>query len=185
MTRLARAFLAVVPPDPVLDAVDARLELLRATEPSIRWLPRNQWHLTVQFLGAVADADALANAIRDAIQPVSPFTVRLAGAGAFPTPRRAAVTWIGVEDPAPLERLVAVVQAAAAALGHSPESGPYRPHLTVGRLARPRSLTRPFDAFGATPVGPAWTVGELALVESDTRPDGAVYTVRARLPFGA
>ena len=185
MTRLARAFLAVVPPDPVLDALEERLHPLRAGEPQLRWLPRNQWHLTVQFLGAVGDDDTLTTALSDALTGVVPFPVRLAGAGAFPAPGRATVAWIGVEDATALDTLATIVHTTTAALGYEPERRPYHPHLTVGRLARPQSLTPRLDSFGATPVGPPWTVGELALVQSDTRPEGAVHTVRARLPFNA
>jgi 2'-5' RNA ligase len=185
VTRLARAFLAIVPPAPVLEAIDERLGPLRAGEPQLRWLPRSQWHLTVQFLGPVADDDPLTTAVRDALTRVAPVTARLAGAGAFPTPGRATVAWIGVEDTAVLDALATMVRTATAALGYEPERRTYHPHLTVGRLARPQSLTPCLDAFGAAPVGPPWTVGELALIQSDTRPEGAVHTVRSLLPFNA
>jgi 2'-5' RNA ligase len=185
VTRLARAFLAVVPPDPVLDAVEARLRPLCAVDPPLRWLPRNQWHITVQFLGPVADDDALTTAVGDALTHVDPFTVRLSGMGAFPTLRRATVAWIGVEDAVPLETLATIVHTTTAALGYEPEGRPYHPHLTIGRLTRPQSLSPLHDAFGDSAVGPPWTVGEIALIQSETRPDGAVHTVRARLPFSA
>ena len=185
MTRLARAFLAVVPPDPVLDAIEERLQPLRAAELPLRWLPRSQWHLTVQFLGPVVDEDALTTAVGDVAARLTPFTVRLAGSGAFPSPRRATVAWIGVEDARALAALAGTVRGATATLGYEPERRPYEAHLTVGRLPRPQSLTEPLDAFGAAPVGPPWTVGELTLIDSDTRPEGAIHTARARLPLGA
>jgi RNA 2',3'-cyclic 3'-phosphodiesterase len=185
MTRLARAFLAVAPPDPVLDAIEECLRPLRAIEPPLRWLPPNLWHLTVQFLGVVDDDDTLTTAVGEAVTRVAPFTVRLAGAGAFPAPRRATVAWIGVEDATALTALAKVVDTATATLGYEPERRPYHPHLTVGRFAQPQSLIERLDTFGAPPVGPPWTVGEIALIQSDTRPEGAVHTVRARLPFSA
>jgi 2'-5' RNA ligase len=185
VTRLARAFLAVGPSPPVLDALAARLEPLAAAGPGLRWAPRGQWHLTLQFLGTVGDAEALGDAVGSAVAALPPFTSRLAGAGAFPSARRAAVLWVGVDDPAPLATLAGAVQRATAELGHQPEERPYHPHLTVARAARPRSVAPLVEALEAPAIGPAWTVDEVALVASDTRPDGAVHTVWARRPLGA
>jgi len=176
MTRLARAFLAVTPPPTVLDALADRISPLTTDEPTLRWLPREQWHVTLQFLGPVADAEALAAAVGAAIAPHPPSTHQLAGAGAFPSPGRATVLWIGVEPPEPLAALAAAVGAATAPLGHTPEARPFQPHLTVARSARPRPLTEAVDTIGPEPVGPPFPVTEVALVVSDTRPDGAVHT---------
>ncbi len=176
MTRLARAFLAVTPPPTVLDALADRIAPLTTSEPTLRWLPREQWHVTLQFLGPVADAEALAAAVGAATASQASSTHQLAGGSAFPSPRRGSVLWIGVEPPEPLAALAAAVGAATAPLGHAPEARPYQPHLTVARAARPRPLAPAVDTIGPEPVGPPWTVTEVALVESDTRPDGAVHT---------
>jgi len=67
----SRAFLAIVPPRAVLDAVGkvawraahrpAELALPRLLSP--RWTTREQWHLTLQFLGSHVDLDAAADAL--------------------------------------------------------------------------------------------------------------------------
>ena len=184
MTGLARGFVAVVPPDAPLDALDARLRALPDERPPLRWLPRHQWHLTLKFLGRVDDADALTGAVHAATRDRAPFTLQLGGAGAFPTPRRASVLWVGVAAGASeLAPLAAAVDDATAGPVADTEQRPYHPHLTVARAARARPVEGLVDALGAPPIGPAWTVTEIALVESDTRPDGAVHTVRARLPL--
>jgi 2'-5' RNA ligase len=186
LTRLGRAFLAVVPPAAVLDAVAARLAPLAPGE-ALRWLPRPQWHVTLQFLGPVDDAEHLAAALEPVLATRTRCTAQLAGGGAFPTPRRATVLWIGVEPAGALAGLAATVTAVTAVtaeLGHVTEPRRYHPHLTVARAARPRPMTRAVDALGADPVGPPWTVAEVALVQSDLRPDGARHTVWRPLPLG-
>ena len=185
MTRLARAFLAVVPPTPVLDALAERIEGLAPTEPPVRWLPRQQWHVTLQFLGAVDDAEALADAVGSVVAELRPFAARLAGGGAFPSAQRATVLWAGVEDPAPLAALAEAVGHAIARLGYSLDERAYHPHVTVARAPRPRSLSHLVEGLGAGPLGPRWTVEDLALVVSDTRPQGAVHTEWTRRPLGA
>lgn len=184
MTRLARAFVAVVPPAPVLDAVETRAASLSRAMPSLRWLPRPQWHLTLAFLGRVDDAETLQAALTAAVHDRPPFTVRLGTGGAFPAPRRASVLFVGVAHGEPdLTEVAGRVRAASAALADHAEDRPYHPHLTVARAPRPRSLTGLVDAIDAGPIGPPWTVTDLAVIESDTRPDGAVHTVRARVPL--
>jgi 2'-5' RNA ligase len=184
VTRLARAFVAVVPPDTVLDALDARVATLTGEARSLRWLPRRQWHITLVFLGRVDDATALRAALAVATRDRAPFTLRLGAGGAFPSPRRASVLWVGIDHGAPeVTGLATTVRDAAAGLAEHAEDRPYHPHLTVARAPRGRSLTGLVDAIATGPIGPAWTVTELCVIESDTRPSGAVHTVRARLPL--
>ena len=45
--------MAVRPPDDVLDAVAAAVEPGRSGPVGLRWTGREQWHLTLQFLGDV------------------------------------------------------------------------------------------------------------------------------------
>jgi RNA 2',3'-cyclic 3'-phosphodiesterase len=182
--RLARAFVAVVPPDAVLDTLDERVATLTREAPSLRWLPRAQRHLTLAVLGRVADAEALGAALSAAVQRCSPFTLRLGTAGAFPAPRRATALWVGVAHGASdVAGLAATVQDAVAGLADHAEDRPYHPHLTVARAPRARSLTALVDAIGTGPIGAPWTVTEVSVVESDTRPTGAVHTVQARIPL--
>jgi 2'-5' RNA ligase len=57
---VTRAFVAIRPPRPVLDAIEARVNwpaMFRG-----RATARDQWHLTVQFLGNDADLAAVATA---------------------------------------------------------------------------------------------------------------------------
>jgi 2'-5' RNA ligase len=185
VTRLARAFVAVVPPDPVLDALAARIAPLTQEPSPLRWLPRRQWHLTLAFLGRVDDADALRAALADATRDRTPFGLRLGAGGAFPTPRRATVLWVGLAPETPeIMGLAAAVRDAAAGLAGHAEDRPYHPHLTVARTPRPRPLTDLVDAIGTGPIGPPWTVTDLSVIESDTRPAGAVHTVRDQLALG-
>ncbi len=186
---MARAFVAVLPPEPVLDAVSRAADGLRATCPAnvrtqARWAPREQWHLTLRFLGDEADLDAAAAALRTV--SFAPFDVRLGGVGAFSRPSRARVLWFGVaEGCAPLIALAGAVRAATAAM--APVDGaPYRPHLTVARFGRPADVRglvhRPGpDRVGPDRVGPAWTVTEVLLVESMLGRGPARHRVHGRV----
>jgi RNA 2',3'-cyclic 3'-phosphodiesterase len=182
VTSLRRAFLAAVPPAPVLDAVEGLVA--GASRRGFRWTRRDQWHITIQYFGKVADADALVGALAGAVARVPAPTVLLRGAGGFPSVKRAAVYWLGVEDPAGLAAVHAAVIDAAGSFVRSRDVVHFTPHLTLARLPSPKKLTEEVDALGPISFGPSWTVDEVVLMESETRRDGAVYHEVARLPLG-
>ena len=183
--KLSRGFVAVVPPDDVLDAIEARVAPLRAAHDELRWSGRARWHVTLRFLGLVPDVDGLLAAVRDALASVPRIgALRLGGAGAFPNVRRAAVVWLGLCDGADrLGEVAAAVESASVVAGFAPESRPFSPHLTIARMPRARDVGPVLDALGRDPVGGAWRVDDVVLVASDTRTSGAVYSDVARVPL--
>jgi 2'-5' RNA ligase len=181
MAALRRAFLAVVPPVPVLDIVDGLFD--REQRSKFRWTQREQWHVTVQYFGKVADADALIGALAGAIARVPAPTVQLGGGGGFPSARRAAVLWLGVADPVPLREVHEVVIEAGAPFLRARDVIPYVPHLTLARLDPVKKIAEVVDALEGNSFGPAWTAEDLVLMESEPHRSGAVYRTVARLPL--
>jgi len=185
VTALRRAFVAVVPPIEVLGWTDELVAAVRAEHDAVRWTRADQRHVTLQFLGAVPDVDALVGPLSTAVRDCAPFSLRLDGAGAFPSARRASVLWLGVGEGADeVARLAADVTDATATVGVAADDRPYRPHLTLARSARSRDVRAVLDQL-AVAASPAWTVDEVVLVESDTRADGAVHAARERFPLAA
>jgi RNA 2',3'-cyclic 3'-phosphodiesterase len=180
--ELGRAFVAVVPPDDVLDAVDAAAATIEVPS-TARRTTRPQWHLTLQFLGNKVDFAAVAAALEPLA--VRGSRVQLGTAGAFPSERRGRVLWLGVsEGDALLAQLAAAVGALLAPVGHPPEARPYHAHLTLARLKAPADLRPVVAALGSGPVGRAWTAEEVVLFRSKPGRGGSEYTARARFPLG-
>jgi 2'-5' RNA ligase len=173
---VGRAFLAVVPPDATLDAVE-RLSRRLELPDSVRPVPRAKWHLTVRFLGNRVDFTEVE--ARLAPLSVEPGTVRLAGGGAFPNPRRAEVLWLGVDRGSELlARLAGAVHGLVDPASGAPR---FHPHLTLARCRRRTDLRATVDAIGDEPLGAAWTVDELVLFQSRLGRGPAVYEPRARI----
>jgi 2'-5' RNA ligase len=183
---LRRAFVAVVPPPAVLEAVERVVAPVRpVAPPRLNWTHAGQWHLTLQFLGSVDDTDELVDALRWGLHGSNPVALALGGAGAFPSPSRAAVVWIGLDEGEPeLARLADAVQRATEPLGYESEQRAFSAHLTIARAHRARPLVNLVHALGDGPVGPLWHATEVLLMESDTRWDGAVYREVASFPLG-
>jgi 2'-5' RNA ligase len=177
-----RAFVAVVPPASVRQWSEDVVESLRADGHGLRWMPVGQRHLTLQFLGRVDDDAPLVAALAGMGATVAPFTLGLAGGGAFPSPRRASVLWLGVQQGSDeLAALATALTGATAPLGFEPEDRPYRAHLTLARANRGRDVRALVDQLDAAAPSPRWTVDSVVLFESDTRADGAVHTEVARV----
>ncbi len=179
---LKRAFLAVVPPDEVLDAIDHLLE--RPKSSRFAWTRRDQWHVTMQFYGRVDDVDSLRTAIRVGTDRANPVRIAIRGGGTFPKPKRAQVLWLGVDNGDALIDLHAEVAAATRAFVNLLDRVAFEPHLTLARLKRTVDLTEDVDALRNVPIGPAWELRELVLFESETRRSGAVYTEQDRFRLG-
>jgi len=186
VTGVGRAFVAVVPPADVLDAIEARVAPLRRDDAWLRWSGREQWHVTLRFLGRVDDVGALVEALRTAVASVGTVDgVQLSGGGAVPDAGRASVLWVGVGSGGDaLAGLAGIVESAVVGAGFAAERRAFHPHLTVARAAGPRDLRRLVEAIGDEPVGSPWPVADVAVMASDTRPDGAVYTEIARIGLG-
>ena len=181
MSALRRAFLAVVPPPEVLDAVDRLLE--RSKSSRFVWTKREQWHVTMQFVGRVNDSDALVAALAPAIGAFRALPIRLRGGGAFTAPQKARVFWLGVEGEDGLADLHGELMEAAGAFISGRDRVAFRAHLTLARLKRPTDLRPDVEALSGVAVGPQWTATEVVLFESETRRTGAVYSEIARLPL--
>jgi 2'-5' RNA ligase len=180
---MKRGFLAIVPPPDVLDAIDALLE--RPKSSKFAWTRREQWHITLQFYGRVDDPDALSDGIRAAAAASEPARLVVRGGGAFPSPRKAQVFWLGVDGIDALLDLHATVAAATRDFIDRRDRIALKPHLTVARLKRSVDLTADVEALEGVAVGRPWTLTELLLLESDTKPSGAVYTEHARFTVGS
>jgi len=180
---MARAFVAVRPPDEVLAAVGTAVARVRDDAGAARWTTSEQWHLTLQFLGNRVDLDAVAGAL-GALSSAD-GDVRLGGGGAFPSEKRARILWLGVvEGSGLLTDLAAAVGTLLAPVGYPPEDRPFHAHLTLARLNRPSDVRPTVAAIGAEPVGGRWRIGEVVLYESVTRREGATYRAHAAFRLG-
>jgi 2'-5' RNA ligase len=181
-----RLFVAIELPDRARTAVDDLISRKRATLPKAHWVSGDNLHLTLAFLGEVAELllRRLGGALTEASARVSPFTLQLEGSGCFPANGKARVAWIGLSANPELVRLQGTVSAALqAAIGFEPEQRSFSPHLTVGRCAPPwpTSAARSWAQAVVGKLGEAFPVSSIALIQSRLSPAGASYTTLHRV----
>jgi RNA 2',3'-cyclic 3'-phosphodiesterase len=159
-----RVFLAVWPPDEVLDRLAA---LERPQTEGLRWTRRDQWHVTLRFLGSMPDAAAVTEALRGLDLPPAHAVL---GPAVDRFGRR--ILHVPV---AGLDEVAAGVVGATTGLGRPPDDRPFSGHITLARVSdRARVDLRPLtgSAIEAT-----WWVEGVCLVESRLSPHGARYDV--------
>jgi 2'-5' RNA ligase len=183
---MIRSFIAIDLPDGlkgILREVGQRLRSEIRHE-GVRWGNVSGIHLTMQFLGDVAESDLprIGAALAQVGQRHAPFTFTVGGLGCFPNLKKPRVIWVGVqEETGALAALQKEIVESLVPLGFEPERRAFHPHLTLGRARR---NIRPADQRRLGPVIANAGVGELErvhvgsflLMRSDLRPDGAVYT---------
>jgi 2'-5' RNA ligase len=183
MTRL-RAFLAAEIGEAARRAAAAAVERLAraAGEDDVRWAHPETYHATLRFLGDVPEERIapLAARVGEAVAPVAPFELHLAGPVAFPSARRPRVIAAALEPEAPLVDLARRVEEGVVRAGFAAADRPFRPHLTLGRV---RGRAHPDLAAAALATAP-FRVSEVVLFRSELRPRGAVHTPLERIPLG-
>src|SRR6056297_819517 len=103
----------------------------------IRWVPTDNLHLTLKFLGEVENVEVprICDAVREVVLGVDPFELNFGGTGGLPAIERPRVLYAGIADPSgSLGRIVQGLEVQLAELGFKREPRDYIPHLTLGRV---------------------------------------------------
>jgi RNA 2',3'-cyclic 3'-phosphodiesterase len=179
---LTRAFIAIRPPESVLDAIEARLAVIEFGD--MRRSPREQWHITVQFLGNEVEIDGVIDALQGLTTPAA--TVRLQHSVGLGNPKRDRVLALTLGEGREFAvALAGEVNTRLRRLGYEPDGRDYVPHLTIARSRGParREIRDARQALGLEPVGDSWRVGEIVVYESRLGRGPAEHVERMRIPL--
>ncbi|MEM6491707.1 MAG: RNA 2',3'-cyclic phosphodiesterase, partial [Pseudomonadota bacterium] len=149
--------------------------------PGARWTPEENVHVTLKFIGEIDEG--LAADIDEALAEVqaAPFTMALAGVGAFD--RR--LIWAGVEPADPINALRRKVETAAARAGAPRSERRYAPHATIARVKQgdPTRIAG-FLSTHALFRSEAFAVESFALISSVLGREQARHRVEVEYPLG-
>jgi 2'-5' RNA ligase len=181
---LLRAFIAVEIPLPIREAVStAAAPLHQGIGQAVRWVPMDNMHLTLKFLGDVsaANVEMLCQMLQAEADLFHCFDLHLEGLGAFPNQKRPRVIYIGIQAPATLEALQRGIDSSSRRLGYESEERGFSPHLTIGRVKQnitsteQQAIRRALEETRIDSLGTA-RVDSVHLYKSDLKPTGSVYT---------
>ena len=185
---MIRAFVAIrIAPD-VKQGISAAQAELEKQLKGIRWVKQDSLHLTLKFLGEIAEerVAAVGEALERATRGRERFVFGCGGLGVFPDIRKPRVLWVGL-DGQRLVPLARAVEESLAVAGFPREAREFKPHLTIGRWrefdGRIDPLRRQLEQWKDHDFGSS-AVNEVIFFSSALKPDGAVYTPLGTFPLG-
>ena len=168
-----RLFVAAEVPEDVRSAVAEAVAPLRERFPKARWVPTQNQHVTMKFLGSTYPrlVGWVTAAIGEVASRHGAFETGVRDLGAFPNARRARVLWAGFDDAgAAFERLAADLDEALWR-EFPPEKRAFTPHLTVARFDPPAQV----DPDDIRYESRAFGVDRIVLFRSHLRRPAPVY----------
>lgn len=168
-----RLFWALAVPEDLAAAAASLQDEARRAGVWARWTDPIGLHLTLAFLGEVAEPEllrclALGRDVAGRHRAGQAWTGEFGG---FPTLQAARVWWLGLQACAELEDLAGDLARTLREGGFSVESRPFSPHLTLARLRTPRDMAGLGGGF--RPCGLPFK--EIRLFQSLRSPTGAQY----------
>lgn len=171
-----RLFAAIVPDNRVMEGLSKLLGPLRRESWArrIRWMPRENIHMTVRFLGDTTEeqVQVLNEGLEDIIRHRVPFHVFLDSLIFLPHASRTRVLAASVRQTPPLDDLAMAMEDLARQCGFEPEKRRFLGHLTLGRCKnldlRGQKTLCDFSRL-------CMRVNGIDLVQSTLTPRGAVY----------
>lgn len=160
-------------------------EKLRRAYPAAKWVRIDGMHVTLKFVGWIADEKL--GAIRGALtglRSASHAEMHFRGVGFFPSEKRPRVLWIGVTASPNVAELASRIETRLEPLGIEREKREFRPHLTLARFDAPRGLQPLQDALRDSSDADFGIVrtNEFHLYQSELLRGGAKYTRLASFP---
>jgi 2'-5' RNA ligase len=183
-----RLFTAIELPANVADHLARITNTLRARRDlknALSFTKEDKFHITLKFLGEVADdkVPALASSLQTL--RVMPMNLSISHFLVLPGQGPARVLAANVAgDTKPLADLFGQIESACQPLGIPREAREYKPHVTFGRFRRPsqkftaQTLIKMIDSKQLPT--PAFIATEFVLFGSALAPDGAVHSLLAR-----
>ena len=141
-----RLFVALDIEPGIRERITAFRDQMRLLAPDVRWVGPETFHITLQFLGETKKLDEIRRALQNG-EESRHCSLHFAAPGSFPTPRRRACFWIGIEAD---QRLQDACQRKSRRRCFrwdlQRDAGSYMPHLTLARSGSGRP--RPVAASG-------------------------------------
>jgi 2'-5' RNA ligase len=146
----------------------------------VKWVAKENLHITLKFLGETDKRNEIEKKIEEIKDRFYPFDVHLKDIGAFPSPKRAKILWVGVKDG--MDNLIELFRAIdnkTAELGFEKETRKFTPHITFARVKKGKYSLPENIEFSFAP----FPVNEITLFKSTLTPKGAVYETLSTIPL--
>jgi RNA 2',3'-cyclic 3'-phosphodiesterase len=185
-----RLFVALEIPEAVRENLAAIRKNFSSIDSGLRWVPPENLHLTLKFIGSVPNdkLEAIIDALRH-VRADKSINLKFSGMGGS----AAGVYWASIEPDPALEKLAADIDHCLAPIGIAKENRAFHLHVTIARFKdrkilkkldhlldenRSSGRQRKYDFGSVTSTG-------FHLIESKTLPTGPIYSKLQSFPLAA
>jgi RNA 2',3'-cyclic 3'-phosphodiesterase len=182
-----RLFCAIEIPESVRVLIERAFSPWRERFPSARWVPPENWHITLRFLGSVQPGSVswVEERLAEVAGSHHAIGVRVSGVGCFPA-LRARVLWAGLDGQVAADEDGLAVLADALDEAVRPrfpaDPRPFAAHLTVARI-RGRPISVPEGYLATELRSDPFTVGRIVLFRSHLGRPAPRYEPLASFPL--
>lgn len=174
-----RLFVSLDLDDKIKQEIGNITNSLRKEDIDVKWVPTDNLHITLKFLGEVSEDDVnkIENQIAEALKEVKQFKIYLEGAGFFGNKKSIRVVWIDVKGGK--EKVLELMKGMDNQLEWVNENE-HKPsvHLTIGRVRSNRGselLLKKLEEMKDVKFGEC-KVKEIILKASELRRGGPIYS---------
>ncbi|RDE13052.1 MAG: RNA 2',3'-cyclic phosphodiesterase [Candidatus Thorarchaeota archaeon] len=185
LSEKLRVFLSVhITDEPLLARISNIQRRLDQEAAKLKLVEKENIHFTFRFFGDTSLSRI--EEMRKTLETVSidPFTISIAGVGAFPSSHRPNVIWVGVNQNAErMAELKTKIDVLLANLGYPPEKN-FKAHATIARVRALRNrerLLNNLELLAREAVG-TMTVSAFQMTKSTLKPSGPVYETLWEIP---
>lgn len=179
MDKEIRTFVAVdiTPGKELLDQFRKFKSIFR--DDNINWVPEDNFHLTLRFLGNTSrlQLEQLAERFAEVASGFESFEFAVKGAGYFKSKGSPRVLFLNISDSEKLSALADKIEEVVIATGFSKEGKTFRPHLTLGRIKHLNNRNRFCSVLDDLPeiLYQQVEVSSFIFYQSILRPQGPAY----------
>ncbi len=178
---MVRSFLAINLCPDANDAIQKAMEQWRVLGKRVKWVKPTNIHCTLKFLGDLTplQLDRVSESLDIITKQTNPFNLELARPGIFPHLKRPRILWLGLKgDIERLQLFQDLIENDLADKGFEPETRPFIPHITVGRIKGRVPAKEKLEFFlKSTISAPISTIDKIQLYQSTLTPSGPIYKI--------
>ena len=153
---------------------------IKKTQADLKLVEPENIHITIKFLGDTDEEkiEEIKEIIKNSVEEIEPFEIKLKGSGVFPNKNYMKVLWIGIEKVEKIMEIAKKINNQLTKIGFEPEKRDFSAHLTIARIKSPRNkdkligIIEKYKEFEFESIN----VDSIKLKKSDLTPKGPIYT---------
>ncbi|MFH1760547.1 MAG: RNA 2',3'-cyclic phosphodiesterase [bacterium] len=175
-----RTFIAIELPEGIKDSIEGQTEKLKVTATGLKWVTRDNLHITLKFLGWVDEMKLkeIKKTVKKLGSRTSPFEIEVNSLGGFPSRHNPKILWAGIgKGREETEKFANELEEELVESGFEKEAKKFHAHVTLCRTKEKGGSmeTKNFiKELSNYKFGSFWA-NSISIIKSTLKPAGPIY----------